>query len=104
MYAIIETGGKQALVAPGAVIIVDRTLGEAQGDVVFDKVLLIADDEKTTLGRPYIEGASVRAEIVGTGKMRKILVQKHVPKKAREKLCGHRQPFTKVKVGEIIGG
>jgi ribosomal protein L21 len=36
--------------------------------------------------------------------MRKVLVQKHVPKKAHEKLCGHRQPFTKVKIGEILGG
>jgi large subunit ribosomal protein L21 len=104
MYAIVDTGGKQAMVSPGALITVDRVAGEVDTEVVFDKVLMVCDGDKTVFGTPYIEGAVVKAQVVSTGKMRKVLVQKHVPKKAHEKLCGHRQPFTKVKIGEILGG
>lgn len=104
MYAIVETGGKQIRVAPGDTVVIDALLGDVNAEVVMDKVLMISTGDKAVFGTPHVEGARVTAEVVKTGKMSKILVMKHVPKKAHEKLTGHRQPFTTLRVKEIIGG
>ena len=61
IYAIVETGGKQYRVAPGQTIDVER-LGVAEGNTVkLDRVLLIADGDKVTVGTPTIDGAIVVA-------------------------------------------
>src|SRR5512139_868957 len=104
MYAIVETGGKQIRLSSGETVVIDAYLGDVNAEVVMDKVLMISTGEKNVFGTPYVEGARVRAEVIKTGKMPKVLVLKHVPKKAHEKLTGHRQPYTAVLVKEIIGG
>jgi len=104
MYAIIETGGKQIKVSSGDEVIVNKLVGDVNAEIVIDKVLMISDEGKAVFGKPYIEGARVKAEILGTRKMQKVLVLKHVPKKAHEKLTGHRQICTTLKIKEIIGG
>jgi large subunit ribosomal protein L21 len=65
---------------------------------------MISNDGAVTFGRPYIEGARVKAEIVSTDKTDKVLVFKHQSKKAIKKLHGHRQLATTLKIKEIIGG
>jgi large subunit ribosomal protein L21 len=104
MYAIIEAAGKQIRVSSGDQIKIDNIEGGLNSEIILDKVLMIAEQDKTTYGKPYIEGASVKAEIVGQGKMPKVLVFGPAPKKACRRLKGHRQPFKTLKIKEIIGG
>ena len=100
MYAIIETGGKQYQVKEGDEIFVEK-LGIDEGDVTFDKVLLIGNDSGITAGSPYVSGASVKATLIKNGKGRKINVFTYKPKKDEKVAKGHRQPYSKVKIDAI---
>ncbi|MBQ4630722.1 MAG: 50S ribosomal protein L21 [Clostridia bacterium] len=102
MYAIIVTGGKQYKVSEGDVLFIEK-LDAAEGDAVkFDKVLAIGG-EKTVIGTPVVEGASVDAKVVANGKGKKVIVFKYKPKKGEKTKQGHRQPFTKVQIEKING-
>lgn len=104
MYAVIEACGKQMRVSPGDKIKVDNISGGSNSEVVFDNVLAISNDDKLVFGKPYVEGARVKAEIIGTGKKEKILILRPRPKKAIRRLRGHRQQYTLLQIKEIIGG
>jgi large subunit ribosomal protein L21 len=100
-HAVIETGGKQYRVAEGDVIYVEK-LNAADGETVtFDKVLAVVDEGVNVFGTPTVEGASVSATVVKTGKGKKIRVYKMKPKKNYRRTQGHRQPYTKVQIGTI---
>ncbi|MBI4288545.1 MAG: 50S ribosomal protein L21 [Chloroflexi bacterium] len=102
MYALIETGGKQYKVSPGQIIQVDK-LSVAEGsEVELDKVLLVADNDKITTGRPYVEGARVLATAAGDGLGKKVIVFKFKAKTRYRKKRGHRQPFTKLAIKDIV--
>ena len=103
IYAIIETGGKQYKVTPGAVIDVDR-MDAAEGDIVeVEKVLIIADGEKITVGTPAVEGAKVIATSQGEVRGDKIIVLKYKPKVRYRKKTGHRQRYTRLTIDSIVG-
>ncbi|BCB96124.1 50S ribosomal protein L21 [Dissulfurispira thermophila] len=102
MYAIIQAGGEQVRVSAGDKICVEKIKGDVQSEVLLDKVLVVSKDDKIVFGRPYVNGASVKAEIVETGRMPKVLVFGPRPKKAHRKLKGHRQQYTTLKIKEII--
>ena len=103
MYAIIETGGKQYRVQEGDVLRVEK-LEIADGETVkFDKVLLVADEGKLNVGKPYVDGAVVEALVENQGKAKKIIVFKYKAKKDYRKKQGHRQPYTQVKIEKIVG-
>ena len=100
-HAVIETGGKQYHVAEGDVIYVEK-LDVADGEAVtFDKVLAVVDEGVNVFGTPTVEGASVSATVIKTGKSKKIRVYKMKPKKNYRRTQGHRQPYTKVQIGTI---
>lgn len=99
MQAIFVTGGKQYKVSEGDVIFVEKL--NAEGDVTFDNVLMLIDGENTTIGTPKVEGATVSAKVVKTGKSKKILVFKMKPKKNYRRRQGHRQPYTKLQIEKI---
>lgn len=102
IYAIIETGGKQYRVAPGQVIEVDR-LDVMEGDSVeLDKVLLIADDDRVTVGTPIVEGAKVLATCQREKKGDKIIVFKYKPKVRYRRKIGHRPIYTELTIDKII--
>ncbi|HEX8947929.1 MAG TPA: 50S ribosomal protein L21 [Dissulfurispiraceae bacterium] len=103
MYAVVEAGGSQIRVSAGDTVKVDKINGEVNAEVVMDKVLMISKDDKAVWGDPYIKGASVKAEIVGSAKAGKVLVLRTTPKKAHNKVIGHRQQYTTLKIKEIIG-
>jgi large subunit ribosomal protein L21 len=103
MYAMIETGGKQYRVEAGASIQVEKLQAEEGTEVKLDKVLAVVKEGETVVGKPYVEGASVSAEVVGSGKDKKVLVFKQKPRKGHRKLRGHRQEFTMLKIKEIQG-
>ena len=100
MYAIIVTGGKQYKVEQGDEILVEKLDAEVGDTVNFD-VLMMADGETVTVGKPYVEGVAAKAVVVEHGKGRKVIVFKYKPKKNIRKKQGHRQPYTKVKVLSI---
>ena len=100
MYAIFVTGGKQYKVAEGDVIFVEK-LGVAEGEkVTFDKVLCV-NGETLSVGTPYVEGATVVANVVKNGKSKKIDVIKYKSKKNEKKKIGHRQDYTKIQIEKI---
>jgi len=103
IYAIVETGGKQYKVSPGQVIDVDH-LDLAEGNTVeLDKVLLIADDDRVTVGTPTVDGAKVMATSQGGGKAKKVIVLKYKPKVRYRKKTGHRQLYTRLAIDKIVG-
>lgn len=97
MYAVIETGGKQYQVKEGDEIYIER-LPDTGTQIQFDKVLLISGDAETTLGKPYVLGASVKAELIKNGKAKKVVVFTYKSKKSEKRKKGHRQPYSKVKI------
>lgn len=101
MYAIIETGGKQYKVQTGDVVFVEKLNAEEDAEIVFDKVVAVCGDDGIKAGAPYVEGASVAAKVVKNGKAKKITVFTYKPKKNEKRKLGHRQPYTKVEIGEI---
>ncbi len=104
MYAIIETGGKQYRVSIGDTIKVERIEAEKGNTVELGNVLMLSDAEKATFGTPYIPSARVVAEVVSQGRDKKVISFKQKPRKGYRKTIGHRQPFTDLRIKEIIGG
>jgi large subunit ribosomal protein L21 len=104
MYAIVETGGKQYKVSSGDTMKVDKLTEESGSAVTLDKVLAIIDDKKSKLGKPYVKGAEVKAEVIGAVKGDKVIVHKQRPRKVYRKTNGHRQQYTALKINEIVIG
>ena len=101
MFAIIVTGGKQYKVNEGDVVYVEKLNAEVDTTVTFDKVLTVEKDGDLKVGAPYVEGATVTANVVKNGKSKKIYVFKYKAKKNEKKKIGHRQPYTKVQIQTI---
>ena len=98
--SVINTGGKQYLVASGDVVSIEKLPGEHKvGDkIVFDKVLLVADDKGAKIGNPTVSGETVSAEIVDIGNAPTVTVIKYKAKSRYFKKRGHRQPYFMVKI------
>lgn len=103
-YAIVETGGKQYTVRPGDTLQVEKLPHAADEALELDRVLLLSRDGVVKVGQPLVEGASVRAEVVGNGRSRKVTVLKFKPKVRYKRKTGHRQPYTELRITEIVGG
>ncbi len=102
IYALIETGGKQYKVTEGQTLVIDR-LAEKEGSrIKLDKVLLLSDGSKVTVGKPYVDGARVMAIVKKNGKGDKIIVFKYKSKVRYRRKNGHRQLFTKVDIDRIL--
>ena len=101
-FAIIKTGGKQYKVMEGEVVKIDK-ISQAKGEkVIFDKVLLLAEnDEKIKIGQPYLENAKVEAEVLEQGRSQKITVIKYKPKTRYRRKRGYHSLYTKVKIIKI---
>lgn len=104
MYAVIQNGNRQYRVSPGDVIGIEKILVQEGEQVTLENVLMLADGDATVFGSPYVSGAKVIAEVVRQGRKPKILVYKQRPRKGYRTLRGHRQPFTVLKIREIVAG
>ncbi|MDR1777866.1 MAG: 50S ribosomal protein L21 [Desulfovibrio sp.] len=102
MYAIIETGGKQYRVQEGSKLAVEKLTAQAGTEVTLDRVLLVGGVE-CRVGAPYLEGATVTAEVTEHGRGPKIKVFKRWRRNDSRKLRGHRQDFTTLRVKSING-
>ena len=102
MYAVVSNGGKQYRVKIGQLLKLEK-LEKLPGELVLlDKVLLVGEtDAEVQAGCPYLDKATVQAEVVRHGRAKKIRVIKFKRRKNYMKTQGHRQHFTEVKITKI---
>lgn len=101
VHAVIETGGKQYLVAPKDKVIIEKLAAKEGDSVFFDKVLLLADDSAVNVGKPYVSGSKVAAKVLSQGKGEKLVVFKYRAKSRYRRKTGHRQKQTIVEIESI---
>jgi large subunit ribosomal protein L21 len=102
MFAIVEAGGRQAKVIPGAVLTVDKLDVEPGAEITFDRVLIVETDAGAVVtGTPYVSGATVKAVVEAQTKAKKIRVFKMKRRKHYRKAQGHRTQLTRVRVTSI---
>ncbi len=101
MYAVIKTGGKQYRVKAGDTLKIEELLAEVGSTVDFSEVLMIADGDNITCGKPFILNAVVQAEVIEHARHKKIKIIKFRRRKHHMKQMGHRQNYTQVKITAI---
>lgn len=101
MYAIVQNGGHQLKVEPGATITVDRMAGDAGAEVTFDQVLLVSKDGEVTTGTPYVAGAKVVGVVEDHPRGPKIRVFTSKRRKQERRTLGFRADLTRVRITGI---
>jgi large subunit ribosomal protein L21 len=104
-YAIVEASGQQFWMQPDRYLDIDRLNAEVDSTVSLDTVLLVRDGKGTSLGAPYVKGATVTLKVLAHRRGPKVIVYKMRPKKKTRRKNGHRQELTRVLVTAIeVGG
>jgi large subunit ribosomal protein L21 len=104
-YAIVEASGQQFWMQPDRYLDIDRLNAEVDSTVSLDTVLLVRDAKGTSLGAPYVKGATVTLKVLAHRRGPKVIVYKMRPKKKTRRKNGHRQELTRVLVTAIeVGG
>ena len=101
MYAVIETGSKQYRVAAGDTLEIERLEIEAGQSYTFDRVLLVSNEGKLSVGSPTVANASIVADVVEHIRGPKTVAFKMKRRKGYHKTIGHRQELTRIKIKEI---
>lgn len=101
MYAIVETGGKQYRVTPGDTFRVEKLPVDRGVSVALDRVLMVADDDKITIGAPVVEGAKVLCTVLEQDRAKKVVAFRYKAKKNVRVKRGHRQYFSRLRVDSI---
>ena len=101
MFAVIQSGGKQYSVAEGDVVRLE-TLKAEPGETVSLDVMMLGGDE-VKVGAPFIDGASVKAEVLEHGRGKKLYIYKFKAKSNYRRKTWHRQGYTAVRITEITG-
>lgn len=101
MYAIVGACGKQYRVEKGDEIFLEKLAVDEGAEYIFDNVLAVSTDAGVKFGADA-SGAKVKATVLKHGKGKKVIIFKYKSKKDFRKKQGHRQPYTKVKIEEII--
>ena len=104
MYAVIVTGGKQYRVKEGDSLRVERLDAQEGAEIELDRVLLVGEGDRITVGRPFVEGGRVAATVKGHGRAKKINVVKFKRRKNYLRRHGHRQHFTELEIKSITAG
>jgi large subunit ribosomal protein L21 len=103
VFAIIQSGGRQIKVTPGATVTVDRLDINAGEQVSIDQVLFVGTDDGAVMaGTPFVPNARVVAVIAGESRGEKIRIFKKKRRKAFRKQGGHRSTYTRVEIKDII--
>ncbi|BAZ46030.1 50S ribosomal protein L21 [Chondrocystis sp. NIES-4102] len=100
-YAIVEIGGGQIRVEPGRFYDINLLAAETDENYTIDKVLLVNNNNEVTVGRPFIEGATVEGTVMRHRRGKKVIVYKMQPKKKTRKKRGHRQELTRLMINSI---
>ncbi|HIP73466.1 MAG TPA: 50S ribosomal protein L21 [Anaerolineae bacterium] len=104
MYAIVESGGRQYRAEAGESFSTEKLPYEVGEQIELENVLLLADGENVKVGRPTVDGVSVKATVMEQYRGKKIFVWKYKPKKRYRRRRGHRQSYTRLRVDEIVVG
>jgi large subunit ribosomal protein L21 len=104
MYAVVRSGGKQYSVREGQQLDVESLSGEDGDQIELSDVLLVGNGDEITVGTPTVPGARVLVEVVGQQRHAKVTVFKYKRKTRYRRKIGHRQPFTRLAVRQIIAG
>ncbi len=103
MYAVIESGGKQHRVVEGETLKVEKINLATGESLTLDQVLMVGQGQEAKIGKPYVEGSKVTAEIISHGRHDKISIVKFRRRKHHRKQMGHRQWYTELKITSIAG-
>ena len=104
MYAVVNSGGKQAKVEAGTVLAVERLKADV-GATVELPVIFVADGDAIFATPADVAGAVVTAEVLEHFKGEKQIVFKFKKRKGYKRTTGHRQTLTSVRIIDItLGG
>ena len=101
MYAVIESGGKQYRVTPGQTLEIEGIEAEAGKTFTFDRVLMVANEGKFSVGSPLLQKASITADVIAHLRGEKKVAFKMRRRKGYHRTAGHRQEMTRIKISEI---
>lgn len=104
MYAVFKTGGKQYRVQTGGKVKVETVNADVGSEVVLDQVLMVADGDKVSIGKPLIKGATVTAQVLSHGRADKVYIFKMRRRKHYQKHGAHRQNFSEIFISAISDG
>jgi large subunit ribosomal protein L21 len=105
MYAVIETGNQQFKVEKGqelSVPLLEKGDLNKGSDIVFDKVLLLNDNDDVQIGKPVLSNVNVKAKLVNNYKDKKVKVFKFKRRKRYKVDRGHRQQYSRIKIEDIV--
>jgi large subunit ribosomal protein L21 len=103
MYAIVEIAGQQFKVERGNKVYVHRLEANEGAKIEFDRVLLMGNGDKISVGSPLVDGAKVAATVIGHVKGDKVIVFKKKRRKGYQKWNNHRQSFTQILIQGVLG-
>jgi large subunit ribosomal protein L21 len=101
MYAVVKIAGQQFKVAPSDKLYVPKLNSDVGAKLTFDRVLIIGDEKKTTVGKPYVSGAKVEATVLKHVKDETVIVLKKKKRKGYRVRNGHRQQFTQIEINSL---
>lgn len=101
MYAVIKTGGKQYRVEAGEKIRIEQILADIGSELVIDQVLMVVDGNNVSVGKPLVNGATVKATVLVQGRHDKVRIFKMRRRKHYQKHQGHRQNYTEIQITGI---
>ncbi len=101
MYAVIATGGKQYRVEKDGLLKIEKLTAEVGATVEFNEVLLIADGDTISVGKPLLKGSKVIATVEKHGQGDKVAIVKFRRRKHYLRMKNHRQKYTQVRVTSI---
>lgn len=104
MYAIVESGGRQYRAEAGNSFVTEKLSHEVGEQISLNNVLLLANGNEITIGRPTVEGVTVKATVVEQFRGKKIFVWKYKAKNRYRNRRGHRQSYTRLRIDEIVVG
>lgn len=104
MFAVIKTGGKQYRVAAEDVLKIEKVAGNVGDIVEIGHVLAYGEGDNVTIGSPFVDGASVAAEVVEQGRAPTVIAFKKRRRQNSRRTRGHRQMLTTVRISEILTG
>jgi large subunit ribosomal protein L21 len=101
MYAIVEIAGQQFKVEKNDEIFVHRLDGEPGTKLEFNEILLVDQEGKISVGKPYVDGSKITGKILEHARGDKVIVFKKKRRKGFQKETGHRQDFSKILIENI---
>jgi len=101
MFAVVEIKGQQFKIAPKDKLQINLIPDKEGSEVSFRRVMLVSNNDKLEIGKPYLTNYEVTAKVLSHFKGEKIRVYKMKRKTRYHKTIGHRQPYTNIEILEI---